>query len=273
MINLEMRPSRTLKKLRSGGVASCFKLNLADARAAEIAAMADFDCLWTDLEHVPNDLSAVESCIWAAKAHDADVIVRVSRGSYSDYIRPLELDAAGIMVPHIMSLADAQNVVRMTRFHPVGRRPVDGGNADGAYCRIGFKDYLQQANAQRMVIVQIEDPEPLDELDAIAALDGIDMLFFGPGDFSQGIGAPGEWTHPKLLETRRRVAEAAIAHGKFAGTVAGSDQIDEYVAMGYRFLSVGADVVALSQYCASLADAFAKRVEACGFGGVNCGDK
>jgi 4-hydroxy-2-oxoheptanedioate aldolase len=69
------------------------------------------------------------------------------------------------------------------------------------------------------------------------------------------------------------VAEAALAHGKFAGTVAGSDQIDEYVAMGYRFLSVGADVVALSQYCASLADAFAKRVEACGFGGVNCGDK
>ena len=133
MSKLEMRPSRTLAKLRSGGVASCcFKLNLADARAAEIAAMAGFDCLWTDREHVPNDLSAVEKIIWAAKAHNADVIVRVPRGSYSDYIRPLELDAAGIMVPHIMSLADAQNVVRMTRFHPVGRRPVDGGNADGA---------------------------------------------------------------------------------------------------------------------------------------------
>ena len=249
-----MRPSRTLAKLRSGGVASCFKLNLADARAAEIAAMAGFDCLWTDREHVPNDLSTVEKIIWAAKAHNTDVIVRVPRGSYSDYIRPLELDAAGIMVPHIMSLADAQNVVRMTRFHPVGRRPVDGGNADGAYCRIGFTDYLQQANAQRMVIVQIEDPEPLDDLDAIAALDGIDMLFFGPGDFSHGIGAPGEWTHPKLLETRRRVAEAALAHGKFAGTVGGVAQIDELVDMGYRFLSVGADVVGLSQYCTSIVE-------------------
>jgi len=114
-----MRPSRTLAKLRAGGIASCFKLNLADARAAEIAALAGFDCLWTDREHVPNDLSVVEACIWAAKAHDTDVIVRVSRGGYSDYIRPLELDAAGIMVPHVMSLADAQNVVRMTRFHPV----------------------------------------------------------------------------------------------------------------------------------------------------------
>jgi 4-hydroxy-2-oxoheptanedioate aldolase len=262
MTKLEMRPSRTLAKLRSGGVASCFKLNLADARVAEIAAMAGFDCLWTDREHVPNDLSVVEKIIWAAKAYDTDVLVRVPRGGYSDYILPLELDAAGIMVPHIMSLADAQNVVRMTRFHPVGRRPVDGGNADGAYCRIGFNDYLQQANAQRMVIVQIEDPEPLDDLDAIAALDGIDMLFFGPGDFSHGIGAPGEWTHPKLLETRRRVAEAALAHGKFAGTVAGVEQVDEFVVMGYRFLSVGADVVGLSQYCTSITDAFAKEMNA-----------
>ncbi|NLC83018.1 MAG: aldolase [Lentisphaerae bacterium] len=259
-----MRPSRTLAKLRAGGIASCFKLNLADARAAEIAALAGFDCLWTDREHVPNDLSAVEACIWAAKAHDTDVIVRVSRGGYSDYIRPLELDAAGIMVPHVMSLADAQNVVRMTRFHPVGRRPVDGGNADGAYCGVAFNDYLLQANEQRMVIVQIEDPEPLDDLDAIAALDGIDMLFFGPGDFSQGIGAPGEWTHPRLLEARRRVAEAALAHGKFAGTVAGPDQIDAWVDMGYRFLSVGADVVGLSQYCGTLMAAFAKHPEPVG---------
>lgn len=264
MTKLDMRPGRTLAKLRSGGVASCFKLNLADARAAEIAALAGFDCLWTDREHVPNDLSVVEACIWAAKAHDTDVIVRVSRGGYSDYIRPLELDAAGIMVPHVMSLADAQNVVRMTRFHPVGRRPVDGGNADGAYCGVAFNDYLLQANEQRMVIVQIEDPEPLNDLDAIAALDGIDMLFFGPGDFSQGIGAPGEWTHPRLLEARRRVAEAALAHGKFAGTVAGPDQIDAWVDMGYRFLSVGADVVGLSQYCGTLMAAFAKRPAAGG---------
>ena len=254
-----MRPSRTLAKLRAGGIASCFKLNLADARAAEIAALAGFDCLWTDREHVPNDLSAVEACIWAAKAHDTDVIVRVSRGGYSDYIRPLELDAAGIMVPHVMSLADAQNVVRMTRFHPVGRRPVDGGNADGAYCGVAFNDYLLQANEQRMVIVQIEDPEPLDDLDAIAALDGIDMLFFGPGDFSQGIGAPGVWDDPRLVDARRRVAAAAAAHGKFAGTVGSASNLDELIAMGYQFISVGADVVAISQYCSEIVSEFTKR--------------
>lgn len=259
MNKLNMRPSRTLAKLRSGGIASCFKLNLADARAVEIAALAGFDCLWTDCEHVPNDLSVIEKGIWAAKAHDTDVLVRVSRGGYSDAIRPLEMDAAGIMVPHVMSLSDAQAVVRMTRFHPLGRRPVDGGNADGSYCGVDFVDYLRQANEQRFVVVQIEDPEPLAELDAIAALPGIDMLFFGPGDFSQGIGAPGQWDHPKLLEARRRVADAALSHGKFAGTVASPANLDELVAQGYRFLSMGADVVGLSQYCNALMAEFAKR--------------
>jgi len=254
-----MRPSRVLAKLRAGEMATCFKLNLADARAVEIAAMAGFDCLWADMEHVPNDLAVIEKGIWAAKAHDTDVLVRVARGGYSDYIRPLELDAAGIMVPHVMSLADAQNVVRMTRFHPIGRRPVDGGNADGAYCNIEFVEYLKQANEERFVVVQIEDPEPLAELDAIAALPGIDMLFFGPGDFSHSIGAPGEWEHPQLLDARRRVAEAALAHGKFAGTVASPANHEELQELGYRFLSMGADVVGLSQYCQSIMAEFNKR--------------
>ena len=255
----QMRPSRVMEKLRAGQVANCFKLNLADARAMEIAAMAGFDCLWTDMEHVPNGLAAIEKGIWAAKSQNADVMVRVARGSYSDYIHPLEMDAAGIMVPHVMSLADAQAVVRMTRFYPIGRRPVDGGNADGAYCGIDFVEYLKQANEQRFVVVQIEDPEPLAELDAIAALPGIDMLFFGPGDFSHGIGAPGVWDHPRLLDARRRVAEAALAHGKFAGTVASATNLDELIAMGYRFLSMGADVVGLAQYCQSLMAEFSKR--------------
>ena len=255
----QMRPSRVLAKLRAGEIVSCFKLNLSEARAVEIAALSGFDCVWLDMEHVGNDLSAIEKGIWAAKSQNTDVMVRVPRGGYSDYIRPLELDATGIMVPHIMSLEDAKAVVRMTRFHPIGRRPVDGGNADGAYCKIDFKDYLNEANDQRFVVVQIEDPEPLAELDAIAALPGIDMLFFGPGDFSQGIGAPGVWDDPRLVDARRRVAAAAAAHGKFAGTVGSASNLDELIAMGYQFISVGADVVAISQYCSEIVSEFTKR--------------
>lgn len=254
----EMRPSRVLRKLRAGEVASCFKLNLADPRVAELAAMAGFDCLWVCQEHVPTDWSAMENQIRAAKNFDVDTMVRVARGGYSDYILPLEADAAGIMVPHLMGLEDAKNVVRMTKFHPIGRRPVDGGNSDGAYCNIEFKEYLKQANEQRFVCVQIEDPEPLDELDEIAALDGIDMLFFGPADFSHGIGAPGQWDHPLLVETRKRIPAICAAHGKLAGTVASPEVIEEYVAMGYRYICMGADVLGLGSYCESIASEFAK---------------
>ena len=255
-MNRQMRPSRVLRKLRAGEVVSCFKMNLESARVAEIAALSGFDCVWADREHTAVDWSDLEKQILAAKTQDTDVMVRVSRGSYSDYIRPLELDASGIMVPHVMSLQDAQNIVRMTRFHPVGLRPVDGGNADGGFCLVDFAEYLEQANAERFVVIQIEDPEPLDELEAIAALPGIDMLFFGPGDFSQAIGAPGQWNHPLIAQTRRRIAEVCLANGKFAGTVGGLDNKDELISLGYRFISVGADVVGLSRYCGEIVAAF-----------------
>ena len=245
---MNMRPSRVLRKLRNGEVATCIKLNLADARAAELTAMFGFDCIWADLEHVPNDWSVVEQQIWAAKAYDVDVMTRVARGGYSDYIRPLELDSAGIMVPHIMSLADAKSVVRITRFQPIGRRPLDSGNADGKFCNIPLLEYLKQANEQRFVGIQIEDPEPLPELDEIAALEGIDMIFFGPADFSHSLGVPGQFDHPKVAETRKRVAEVCRAHGKFAGTTGNPENFDELAEMGYRFIPVGADVTALSAH-------------------------
>lgn len=250
----KMRESRVLHKLRSGDPVLSFKINLADARVCDLAAMMGFDCLWLDMEHVANTWSTIEEQIRAAKVHDVDAMVRVARGSYSDYVRPLELDAAGIMVPHILSLADARNVVRMTRFHPVGRRPVDGGNADGGYANIDFTEYLRQSNENRFVVLQIEDPEPLEDLESIAALEGFDMLFFGPGDFSHGIGAPGDFGHPRLIDARKRVAEAALRHGKFAGTTTPLDRVGEMIELGYRFLNVGADVLGLNQYCRSIVE-------------------
>jgi len=244
----KMRPSRVLAKMRAGGVAICMKLNLADPRVAEIAGLCGFDCIWTDMEHVPNTLHDVENIVRAAKMLDVDTLVRVPRGSYSDLIHPLEMDAAGIMVPHVMSAEDARKVAWHSRFHPVGRRPMDGGNSDGAYCMIPIEEYIKQANEQRFVIVQIEDPEPLDELEEIAQVEGIDMLLFGAGDFSQGIGAPGQFDHPRIKETRKRVAEVARKHGKFAGALGSAENFKELVDMGYQFISIGADVVGLWQY-------------------------
>jgi 4-hydroxy-2-oxoheptanedioate aldolase len=254
-----MRPSRVLRKLRAGETVGCIKLNLGDPRVADIAARSGIDCIWLCREHVPNDLREIEAGILAAKAYDVDTLVRVPRGSYSDLIYPLEMDATGIMVPHLMSAADARQVARQTRFHPIGRRPLDGGNADGAYCQIPLCDYLEQANRERFVIVQIEDPEPLAELDEIAAVEGIDMIFFGPGDFSHAIGHPGEMNDPAVIDARKRVADVARRHGKFAGTVGSLDNLDSLVDLGYQFVNLTADVTTLASTFNHVAQTFSQR--------------
>ena len=254
MNNSSMRKSNVLRKLRNNETVMCFKMNLSDSRAFEIAAMNGFDCLWTCMEHVPNSIEQIERQIAACKAYDTDIVVRVRRGSYSDYVVPLEMDATGIMIPHIMSAEDARMVAKTTRFHPVGLRPLDGGNADAKFCSVALSDYLVQANEERFVIVQIEDPEPMGELDEICQTDGIDMIFFGPADYSQAIGVPGKFDDPRIQKARLEIAQAASRHGKFAGTVGSPDNFRELMQMGYRFISLGADVVGLQNYCKDIVE-------------------
>jgi len=247
-----MRESRVLRKMREGKVATSIKLNMGDPRVAEIAAMCGFDCIWIDMEHVPNDFSTIENMIRAAKNYDTDVVTRVAKGCYSDYIRPFEADSTGIMIPHVMSLEEARQIVYYTKFHPIGRRPVDGGNADGKYCMLPANDYMRQANEQRFVIIQIEDPEPMAELEEICALPGIDMIFFGPADFSQGLGIPNDMGNEKVLEARKRVAYTARKHGKFAGTVGGMQNQDLLIELGFQFINLGSDVRALGTYFSNI---------------------
>ena len=249
---MKMRESKVLNRLRAGKPAFSLKVNTKDSRVVEMLALHGIECIWTCVEHVANDWNAIESQILAAKAYGADTVVRVARGSYSDYIKPLELDAAGIMVPHIMSADDARKVAEMTKFYPIGKRPVDGGNADGLFCSISAAEYNEQANRNRFVIVQIEDPEAVEEIDEICQVPGIDMIFFGPGDYSHRLGVSGQLNHPEICRIRELVARKANEHGIYAGTVAGIATAQEYLDMGYHFLNLGSDVAALLQYMAPI---------------------
>lgn len=244
-----MRNSRVLKIMREGGVALSTKCNLADPREAEIAAACGFDCVWIDLEHVPNDMMTVGEFVRAAKIYDCDILTRVGRGSYSDMIRPLEADSTGIMVPHLMSLEEAKRIVYYSKFYPIGRRPVDGGNSDTGYGSIGMEEYVRTANEQRFVVVQIEDPEPMRELEEICALPGIDMIFFGPADYSQGIGKPFQFNAPEIAEASEKIARTARKYGKFAGTTSGAAPLGRLAEWGYQFINVGADVSAWRRAC------------------------
>lgn len=252
---MDMRKSRVLKKIREGKTAWSLKLNINDPRVAEIAAMSGIDCIWIDMEHVPSDYAEVENMARAAKVYDCDTLCRIARtGKYGDIIRPLEADCTGIMVPHLMSLEEAKEIVYYSKFHPIGRRPLDGGNADGKYCMVDGLDYMKQANEERFVIVQIEDPEPMAELEEICKLPGIDMIFFGPADFSQGIGKPCQFDNEELINAKKLVAETARKYGKMAGTTGSVANAKELEAMGYNFINLGADVVGLAQYFKGIVD-------------------
>ncbi|MEO6874626.1 MAG: aldolase/citrate lyase family protein [Opitutaceae bacterium] len=245
---MKTRSSRVLRLLRDGQFATVLKINLADPRVVEAAGACGVDAVWLCNEHVPTDWSALENQIRAARINDTDSIVRVSKGSYSDYIRPLEAGATGIMVPHVASAAEARQIVEWTRFYPVGKRALDGGNIDGQFCLIPMEEYLHHSNTERFVIFQIESPEALEQIEAIAAVPGFDGLLFGPGDFSHRIGKAGQLDAPEVVAARKRVAAVARKHGKFAMTAGLIAPFAELAAEGYRVIGIGADVVALTSY-------------------------
>ncbi|MDR0901988.1 MAG: aldolase [Opitutaceae bacterium] len=244
----KLRPSRLLARLRPGGIASILKINLADPRVIEIAGLCGADAVWLCNEHVPNDWTGLENEIRAARIHDMDTIVRVERGSYSDYIRPLEAGATGIMVPHVASAAEARQIVDWVRCHPLGKRAMDGGNLDGLFCLLPVEDYMRHINTERIIILQIESPEALEKVEEIAAVPGFDGLLFGPGDFSHRIGKTGRLDVPEVVAARKRVAAAARAHGKFVMTSGLYAPVPELIAEGCRLFSIGADVIGMSGY-------------------------
>jgi 4-hydroxy-2-oxoheptanedioate aldolase len=245
---MNVRPSRLLKKIQEGHFGTCLKLNLADARVVELACLSGADSVWLCHEHVPNDWLNVEHMIRAARMHDVDAIVRVSKGSYSEYVKPFEAGATGIMVPHVTTADEARRIVEMTRFQPLGRRPIDGGNIDGAFCMIPTADYIAQCNAEQFVILQIESPEALANVEEIAAVPGFNALLFGAGDFSHLVGKAGQVGCAETVAARKRVAAAARANGKFAMTPGLIAPWEEQAAEGYNVFNLGADVIALGDY-------------------------
>lgn len=241
------KPSGQLAaKLRTGNVCFSLKLNLVDPRAAEIGALCGADALWLDQEHCASDWSDIYHQILACGRHGADAIVRVSKGSYSDLVKPLELGAAAVMVPQVSGPGEAHEIVRQTKFHPLGRRALDGGNADGGYGLFPFGEYLSRSNDDNLTIVQLESPTSIRQADEIAAVDGIDVLFFGPGDYCQAAGIPGQYEHPAVEEAQQQMVDACLKSGKIAGTVLHpGTTLENLVLQGYRLINLGADVLSL----------------------------
>ena len=220
----------------------CTRLSYQDPGLVELVSRLGLDCIWLCTEHVRIDPARLRSLITAVRCGGAESLVRVRPSGYSDLIQILEMGATGLMIPWIKTAEEVREIVRMCKFYPQGRRGFDGSQIDADYGLKPMKDYLRDANDSTFLVIQIETPEAVENLEEIAAIKGVDVLFLGPNDMSINLGLPGEVTHPKITDIAKKVVKAAEHNGKTAGTTcATADAFRRWREMGFRFINYGSD--------------------------------
>ncbi len=243
-----MRSSKIRAKLRKNEPALITTLHYVDPTLYEMTSLMGFDGIWMDLEHHHYSVETAANLMRAARVGTADIVARPAKGEFMRMDRLLEAGAQGIMYPRCESAAEAAEVVKWMKFAPLGERGVDAANADAPYCSAPLVPYLKKANEETLVIIQIESPKALLELDAIARVPGVDILMFGPADFTTLAGIPGQFDHAMISDARVKISKAAKAAGIHWGTVSpGPEHTQKLLDLGARFICHGADIIMIKR--------------------------
>jgi 4-hydroxy-2-oxoheptanedioate aldolase len=233
------------------GLWSC----LASHLSVEVLAGAGFDWLLLDTEHAPNELPMVVSQLQATAGGTAHAVVRPP---WNDAVRIKGFLDAGVqsfLVPYVQTDAEARQAVAATRYPPRGVRGFAGATRASRFGRV--KDYHTRCEEEICVLVQVETRLAVRNLEAIAAVEGVDGVFIGPGDLSTDLGHVGNLGHPEV----QAVIEEAIGRVKAAGNIPGILIADEtlarrYIELGCLFTAVGADIGILARGAEQLARRF-----------------
>jgi 2-dehydro-3-deoxyglucarate aldolase/4-hydroxy-2-oxoheptanedioate aldolase len=190
------------------------------------------------------------------KATSVAPLVRVPQVEYHWVARTLDAGALGIMAPNVKSAAEARALVDAAKYAPLGKRGVIMGATHTDFERPDPREFMDYSNANTTLICQIESREGLEQLEAIAATPGVDVLWVGHFDLTQSLGIPGQFHHPAFLEALARVVDATRRHGLGAGIQPGSlEQAQEWMQLGFNVLSYSGD---LSLYLEALTQAVAR---------------
>ncbi len=217
-------------------------LNLGSPLTTEIVGLAGFDWVLIDLEHGSGTESGVLAQLQALEHTPAAAIVRVESLERIRAQRVLDLGAEGVMFPRSRSVEEARQAAEAMRFQPEGAR--GAARLVRANCfGIEFDEYYASSKERLIGIVQVETREILACLDAVAAIEGVDVLFVGPTDLSLALGTYGRPDHPRYLEAIEATAAAARKAGKAAGILLpGLEEFSTYYDRGFRFIACGSDV-------------------------------
>lgn len=247
-------PGNSFKtKLGQGTLQIGLWLSLANSYTAEICAGAGFDWLLIDGEHGPNDLRSILAQLRAVAAYPSHAVVRPPTGETRMIKQLLDIGARTLLVPMVETAEQAVSLVRAVRYPPHGVRGV--GAAVARASRFDRRqDYMGGADFEVCLLVQIETRLGLDNLEAIAAVDGVDGLFIGPADLSASLGHPDDPTAPAVQEAIDQGLRRIVANGKAAGILMGDEALARRaIASGACFVAVGTDVSLLARGSDTLA--------------------
>ncbi len=209
-----MQPNRVKKILRDGGLAlGTYVGGIADPQVVEIIGHAGFDAAFIDMEHTSFDLRDVQLMVMAAERVGITPIVRTPGFDPAFILRLLDMGVQGIQLPHIGDARATREAVKAVRYAPLGERGMAGASRASDYGTIAITEHIEQSNREITLAVMIEDLPAVEQIDAIASTDGIDIVAVGPSDMSRALGVSGTSDHPKLIEVVHRVAEAVRKGG------------------------------------------------------------
>ena len=212
--------------------------------AVEVMALSGLDFLCIDWEHAQISRDMIETMVRSADVHRVPVMVRVPGHAPEAIQAALDSGAQGVLVPRVSTAEQAAMAVKASRYPPLGERGVGPGRAAGYGYRI--PEYLAAANERIVVAVQVETAEGLANIEAIAAVDGVDVVFVGPGDLSVSIDAIGPAGADKLSQAIGTIIRVTVAHGRTAGIFCASPQnVALWAALGASFFVLASDTMFL----------------------------
>ena len=229
-------------------------LSMADPYMAEISGTAGFDWLLIDGEHSPNDLRSIMAQLQVLEASDSNAIVRVPVGDTALIKQMLDIGAQSILVPMIESAEHAREMARAMRYPPNGIRGVGAGGA--RVSKFGdIKDYLQTADDEVCLLLQVENRAGLAALDDILAVEGVDGVFIGPSDLAADLGHIGDAMHPEVVDTITDAIKRIVATGKAAGILAQNLEFAKTcLSLGATFVATAIDVSVFASAIRKAAD-------------------
>jgi len=220
-----------------------------DPAFIEIMGHTSFDFVVLDLEHGPNTVLSLQNLIRAATVTDLFPVVRVKARTPSLISEVLDVGAGGIQAPAISSKSEAQEVVQAARFAPLGMRGVCRFVRAAGYSSVDRYDYFAHANTT-LIVLQLEGAEAVANIGEILSVAGVDVIFIGPYDLSQSLGAPGDVNNPRVTEAMSRIVEQCLARnvvvGTFVDTIEGARR---WLAAGVRYLCYSVDVGLFTEKC------------------------